>query len=135
MARRRAWEELAPAYRGRLASAGVTRETYASGASLASARGHAGTPERPIEIRSGAGRNVGRRRRAPAEYGPYLAARYPDLVTFGTPPALGSEWATYHDPGLKRAVEYADAIGNPDYIKAFIQPDGSVILKVRRPRR
>jgi hypothetical protein len=43
----RNWNALSGAYRRRLEKAGVTRKAYESGGSLAKARGHAKTPERP----------------------------------------------------------------------------------------
>jgi hypothetical protein len=43
----RNWDALSGAYRRRLEKAGVTRKAYESGSSLAKARGHARTPERP----------------------------------------------------------------------------------------
>lgn len=43
----RNWESLSPDYRGRLERKGISRSEYESGASLAGARGHAATPERP----------------------------------------------------------------------------------------
>ena len=33
---------------------------------------------------------------------------------------------------LLAGVEYADAIGNPEYLRAYIQDDGTVLLKVKR---
>lgn len=45
--RRRSWESLTPAYRRRLEAKSITRGSYESGASLAGARGHSKTPERP----------------------------------------------------------------------------------------
>ena len=72
----------------------------------------------------------------PARYADYLARQYPDLVTYTDDmPELGSDWTIYRDPTLRRAVEYADAIGNPEYVHAYITPDGTVILAVKRPRR
>ena len=44
---RKAWGSLSDAYRRRLERGGIDRESYDSGASLAGARGHEKTPERP----------------------------------------------------------------------------------------
>jgi hypothetical protein len=44
---RKGWDSLSPAYRKRIAAAGMTREDYERGSSLAKARGHAHTPESP----------------------------------------------------------------------------------------
>lgn len=44
---RRGWFNLSASYRERLARGGVSRQSYESGASLQTARGHARTPERP----------------------------------------------------------------------------------------
>lgn len=40
MSRRKAWEELSPAYRERLKRAGITRRAHESGVSIARASGH-----------------------------------------------------------------------------------------------
>lgn len=48
MAKRRNWGDISSNYRTRLERAGITRESYESGASLSAARGHANTPERPL---------------------------------------------------------------------------------------
>lgn len=45
--RRGSWDSLNPTYRRRLERRGITGSGYESGASLAGARGHARTPERP----------------------------------------------------------------------------------------
>lgn len=45
--RRRSWDSLSPAYRKRLSGKGITRGQFESGVSLAAARGHGRTPERP----------------------------------------------------------------------------------------
>jgi hypothetical protein len=44
---RKGWDSLSPAYRKRIAAAGMTKEDYERGGSLRKARGHAHTPERP----------------------------------------------------------------------------------------
>lgn len=49
MARSRNWDALSDSYRARLNRAGITRESYLSGAPLRGARGHAATPEHPRE--------------------------------------------------------------------------------------
>lgn len=43
----RSWDNLSPDYRKRLQNAGITKGQYESGVSLAKARGHEETPERP----------------------------------------------------------------------------------------
>lgn len=48
MARRLGWGQLKPATRKRYEGAGVTQAEYERGVSLAGARGHKNTPERPI---------------------------------------------------------------------------------------
>jgi hypothetical protein len=45
------WNSLTPAYKQRLSRAGITRQTYLSGAPLKQARGHARTPENRAEVR------------------------------------------------------------------------------------
>lgn len=60
----RSWQNLTPAYRQRLANAGITQTQYESGASLAAARGHGQTPERPE-----------RAQRNPQKYRKYLNNR------------------------------------------------------------
>jgi len=47
MAAKRDWQALSAAYRKRLSRAGITKRQYESGKSLAKARGHGSTPERP----------------------------------------------------------------------------------------
>jgi hypothetical protein len=47
--RRKSWESLSPAYRGRLSRGGISKSQYESGVSLAKARGHGQTPEHPRE--------------------------------------------------------------------------------------
>lgn len=47
MAKRTPWNQLKPEYRARLESKGITEKMHASGTSLAKARGHENTPERP----------------------------------------------------------------------------------------
>lgn len=44
---RKGWGQLSDTYRRRLERNGVSRQDYESGISLAGARGHAATPERP----------------------------------------------------------------------------------------
>jgi|SRR5215472_10287547 len=44
---RKGWDSLSPSYRQRLERGGITRASYASGASIKAARGHAHTPETP----------------------------------------------------------------------------------------
>lgn len=46
--RRRSWDSLTPAYRGRLSRGGITKSAYESGASIKKARGHGQTPEHGI---------------------------------------------------------------------------------------
>jgi len=45
---RKGWDSLSGSYRERLERGGVDRAAYGRGESLSSARGHAGTPERPL---------------------------------------------------------------------------------------
>lgn len=45
MAHRKGWSQLSPAYRKRLASAGISRHAYERGASIKGARGHTRTRE------------------------------------------------------------------------------------------
>lgn len=45
---RKGWGQLSPTYRARLERGGITASSYATGASLASARGHGSTPEKAI---------------------------------------------------------------------------------------
>jgi hypothetical protein len=47
--RRGPWESLGQNHRNRLSRAGITPESYAAGASLKKARGHAATPEHGID--------------------------------------------------------------------------------------
>jgi hypothetical protein len=47
--KRRLWDSLSPAYRGRLSRAGITKTQYQSGVSLQKARGHAETPEHGLK--------------------------------------------------------------------------------------
>jgi hypothetical protein len=47
MMARKGWSDLSDSYRGRLERGGIDRESYNAGASLAGARGHGATPERP----------------------------------------------------------------------------------------
>lgn len=49
MAKRRVWSQLSGAYRTRLMRSGVSQETYEAGVGLSKARGHAETPEHPVE--------------------------------------------------------------------------------------
>lgn len=44
---RKGWDQLSSGYRDRIIKAGMTREDYEAGRSLAKARGHSKTPERP----------------------------------------------------------------------------------------
>jgi hypothetical protein len=44
---RKGWESLSPGYRNRLERGGVSKSAYERGESIASARGHQRTPERP----------------------------------------------------------------------------------------
>jgi hypothetical protein len=48
MAQRKPWSQLNPSYRARLESKGITQKDFESGASIAKARGHEKTPERPV---------------------------------------------------------------------------------------
>jgi hypothetical protein len=61
VATRRPFNDLSPAYQGRLIRSGISPEQYQSGASLKAARGHAQTPERPSQAL-----------RAPHEYTSYF---------------------------------------------------------------
>lgn len=45
---RKGWDQLSDTYRERLERSGISRSDYSSGASLASARGHGSTPEKPL---------------------------------------------------------------------------------------
>lgn len=45
---RRGWDQLSDTYRQRLERSGISQSEYQSGASLAGARGHGATPERPL---------------------------------------------------------------------------------------
>lgn len=47
--KRRGWDTLSAAYRGRLERAGITQSDYERGESIRGARGHAQTPERPTQ--------------------------------------------------------------------------------------
>ncbi|HET9131465.1 MAG TPA: hypothetical protein VFO86_10980, partial [Terriglobia bacterium] len=47
--RRKAWEALTAAYRKRLERGGIGKAQYEGGASLRAARGHAQTPEHPVQ--------------------------------------------------------------------------------------
>lgn len=49
MAERKPWASLSPTYQERLARKGITPEMHAAGESIRAARGHAKTPEHPIE--------------------------------------------------------------------------------------
>lgn len=49
MAKRRVWSQLSGAYRTRLMRSGINQETYEAGVGLSKARGHAETPEHPVE--------------------------------------------------------------------------------------
>jgi len=46
---RKGWGSLSDAYRVRLEKNGINRQAYESGQSIAGARGHANTPERPTQ--------------------------------------------------------------------------------------
>lgn len=50
------WGELSGTYRGRLERGGISQREYESGRSLAAARGHARTPERPERAMTSPGR-------------------------------------------------------------------------------
>jgi hypothetical protein len=50
VAKRKGWNDLSPGYRERILKAGLTREDFESGASIKKARGHANTPERPVNF-------------------------------------------------------------------------------------
>lgn len=60
---RKQWGNLSPGYRARLERRGISASDYAAGVSLADARGHGATPERP-----GAGKDR-------PEFGSYYQAR------------------------------------------------------------
>jgi hypothetical protein len=120
---RRGWDDLSPAYRGRLVAGGVTADAYSRGGSLTAARGHLATPERPAQAVA-----------APGRFGDYVERAYPELVVRGNPPPLEPGWYAYTGSSLAQAIEYADAIGNPEYIKAYLLDDGTVVLTVNRPR-
>lgn len=47
MAKRAGWDSLSPGYKKRIIAAGMTRDDYEAGGSLAKSRGHSKTPERP----------------------------------------------------------------------------------------
>lgn len=49
MPRKRDWSKLSKSYQSRLLGKGITKQAYESGASLQAARGHAHTPEHPID--------------------------------------------------------------------------------------
>lgn len=49
VAKRKGWAQLSSAYRSRLGKAGISERSYNQGVSLAGARGHASTPERPSQ--------------------------------------------------------------------------------------
>lgn len=56
------WDRLSPGYRARLEGRGFTRYRYSHTKSLAAARGHKGTPERPERaLRGPTGRGYGKR--------------------------------------------------------------------------
>lgn len=46
---RKAWDSLSPEYRERLSRAGITPAMHEAGESIRAARGHAHTPEHPVE--------------------------------------------------------------------------------------
>ena len=56
MARRKGWEQLSSTYRKRLLGKGITEARYSQGKPIASARGHAATPEHGIAALHIAGR-------------------------------------------------------------------------------
>lgn len=66
----RQWERLSEPYRRRLERAGVTRDAYEHGESLAKARGHGKTPERPSRAYKSPGRyrEYLKKRMGPVDY-------------------------------------------------------------------
>lgn len=56
MGKRKGWDELSQKYRNRLERNGVSKASYENGSSIAKARGHASTPERPSDAYSVTGR-------------------------------------------------------------------------------
>ena len=58
MARRKGWDQLSSTYRKRLLNKGITEARYSQGKPIASARGHAATPEHGTVTLRIAGRTV-----------------------------------------------------------------------------
>ena len=58
MARRKGWDQLSSTYRKRLLNKGITEDRYSQGKPIASARGHAATPEHGIATLRIEGRTV-----------------------------------------------------------------------------
>lgn len=50
MPRKRDWNSLSSSYQSRLLRKGITKQAYESGVSLQAARGHAHTPEHPMDV-------------------------------------------------------------------------------------
>lgn len=120
---RKGWSELSASYRGRLVSGGVTRRQYEAGASLKKARGHSLTPERPLRVVKVAPNRVrvtGAGKGYEDRYETYLRANFPNIVHDTPPPPREPGMREYRDRTAKRAVEYAEAIGdNPQYINVY----------------
>jgi hypothetical protein len=138
---RRGWDELSPSYKRRLQRGGVGRRAYESGRSLKKARGHSGTPEHALQLRQAPterypGRQVpvGGGLTHPNRYVGYIQRQYPAFIQTGRPPGRPHGWVNRRLSG-KQAVEYIEAIGNPNYVQAYIQPNGTVIVQIDRGAR
>lgn len=106
----RNWGSLSNDYRKRLQRAGITQGDYEAGSSLANARGHAQTPERPE-----------RAERNPKKYGNYLQRRASlvnDIIRLKTEKFYGKE---KYLPSSNRKAANNDPYGKSHSVDRLIR--------------